>query len=171
SVAKFFLRNTAIERQGGFIEQKPVYVKQIPIPNVNDELRNVLTEKVDLLLKLKLEKQELNKQALDVLTAEYKIAKVTQKLEHFLRLGWNEFVEELEKQKVRLDLTQKDKLNMWFRSKQKTAINLNESIEKLAREIDTWVYKLYDLNESEIKLIERENNNLAIDSRMHLLSA
>ncbi len=102
SVSAFFLRNKAIERQGGFIEQKPVYVKQIPIPNVNDDVRNVLTEKVEMLLKLHSEKQELQKQALEVLRAEYKLSKTTQKLEKFLNLGWNEFIEELEKQKVRI---------------------------------------------------------------------
>jgi type I restriction-modification system DNA methylase subunit len=159
SVSTFFLRKTAIERQGGFIEQKPVYVNQIPIPNVNDDVRSVLTDKVEMLLKLNLEKQELNKQALEVLRTECRLLKVTQKLENFLRLGWNELIEELEKQKIKLDLTQKDKLNVWFRSKQKTATNLNQSIEKLDREIDMCVYRLYNLSESEIKIIEKDNNN------------
>src|SRR5438128_1144389 len=100
---KLFLKNKAIERQGGFIEQKPVYVRQMPIPNVNDDVRKVLTEQVEALLNLHSEQQELQEQALDVLTTQYKIIKVTQKLEHFLQLGWNEFIEELEKKKVRLD--------------------------------------------------------------------
>src|SRR5207248_7533353 len=117
SVSTFFLKHTAIERQGGFIEQKPIYVTRIPITNVNDDLRDVLSEKVETLLKLNSEKQELQQQALEVLRAEYKLPKVTQKLERFLNLGWNEFLEELEKQKIRIDLTQKDRLNIWFRSK------------------------------------------------------
>ena len=159
SVSTFFLRNTAIERQGGFIEQKPVYVKQMPIPKVTNDLRYSLTEKVEMLLNLYSEKQELNKQAIDVLMAEYKIAKVTQKLEDFLDLGWNEFIEELEKQKVRLDLAQKDTLNIWFRSKQKVAISIDENIARLRREVDLTIYKLYNLNESEVQLIERNNNS------------
>lgn len=156
SVATFFLRNTAIERQGGFIEQKPIYVRQIPIPNVNHDIRKTLTEKVDMLLQLNLEKQELEEQALEVLKAEYKIAKVTQKLEDFLNLGWNEVVEELEKQRVKLSLAQKDTLNTWFRDKKKAAITLTDHIVKLEREIDHCVYDLYGLNESEIKIIDAE---------------
>ena len=159
SVATFFLRNTAIERQGGFIEQKPVYVKQIPIPGVSDEIRNILTEKVEMLLDLHLKKRELQKQALEVLKAEYKLPKVTQKLEKFLDLGWNEFLEELEKQKVRLDITQKDKLNVWFRSKHNEAIEIKKSAEKLDQEINACVYKLYNLDDAEIRLIEKSNNN------------
>lgn len=161
AVATFFLKNTAIERQGGFIEQKPVYIRQIPIPNVNGALRNVLTEKVERLLTLYSEKQELQKQALELVRAEYKLPKMTQKLENFLHLGWNEFIEELEKQKVRISLTQKDELNSWFRSKQVAAKNVHELAERLKKEIDTSVYDLYTLNEAEIKLIERENTRQA----------
>ncbi len=156
SVTTFFLKHKAIERQGGFIEQKPIYVKQIPIPKVNDDLQYVLTEKVEMLLKLNLERQELNKQALEVLGTEYKLTKVTHKLENFLRLGWNEFVEELEKQKIKLDLTKKDDLNTWFRSKQKVATNLSEAMKNLNEEMNAYVYKLYNLNDSEIKLIEKD---------------
>ncbi len=159
SVATFFLRHKAIERQGGFIEQKPVYVKQMPVPDVNDEMRVLLAEKVEALLKFNVEKQDLNKQALEVLRAEYKLLKVSKKLENFLRLGWNEFIEELEKQKVRMNMTRKDELNSWFRSKQDAAKNVHELTERLRQEIDISVYALYNLNEDEIKLIERENNH------------
>lgn len=160
SVSTFFLRNTAIERQGGFIEQKPVYVNQVPIPNVPDDMQKVLTDKVEMLLDLNLKKQELQKQALEVLKAEYKLPKVTQKLEKFLDLGWNEFLEELEKQKVRLDLTQKDKLNVWFRSKHNEALELKKSAEQFDQEIDVCVYKLYNLDDAEIRLIENSKNIL-----------
>lgn len=154
STATFFLKNTAIERQGGFIEQKPVYVRQIPIPNVPHDLRTGLTEKVEQLLTLNLEIQELQTQSLEVLRTEYALPKITQKLEKFLSVGWNEFIEELEKQKIRMDLTRKDTLNVWFRSKQIEAKKLNETVERLIKEIDACVYKLYDLNDAEIKLIE-----------------
>ena len=105
-----------------------------------------------------MEKQELYRQALEVLRTEYKLSKSTQKIEKFLALGWNEFIEELEKQKIKLDLTQKDKLNVWFRSKQSEAKKLDEGIEQLIREIDACVYKLYNLNDAEIRLIEAVNN-------------
>jgi type I restriction-modification system DNA methylase subunit len=52
-----------------------------------------------------------------------------------------------------------DTLNIWFRDKQATAKNINESIEQLNKEINTHVYNLYILNDTEIKLIERENSN------------
>lgn len=158
-VSTFFLRSIGIQRQGGFIEQQPMTVKQIPIPNVTDEMKAVLLEKVETLLKLNLEQQELQKQALEVLRAEYKLPKVTQKLEKFLNLGWNEFLEELEKQRIRLSMTQKDTLNIWFRDKRNVAAKLHELTENLTKEIDRYVYSLYNLDEAEIKLIEAEISN------------
>ena len=154
STVTFFLKNKAIERQGGFFEQKPVYVRQIPIPNVTHDLRTALTDKVEQLLTLNVEIQELQAQSLEVLRAEYALPKITQKLERFLSLGWDELIEELDKQKIRMNLTQKDTLNVWFRSKQNEAKKLSENVERLIKEIDASVYKLYDLNDAEIKLIE-----------------
>jgi hypothetical protein len=37
---------------------------------------------------------------------------------NFLNLGWNEFIEELEKQHTLFTLQQKDELNKWFREKE-----------------------------------------------------
>ena len=109
-----------------------------------------------MLLKLYREQQELSQQAFELLRAEYKLTKATHKLEHFLQLGWNEFVEELEKQRIKLTFTQKDELHSWFKGKQKNYTNISEAIKRLNDEIDKLVYGLYRLSEDEIKLIEKE---------------
>ena len=119
-----------------------------------------MTEKVEMVLDLNLKRHELQKQALEVLKAEYKLPKVTQKLEKFLDLGWNEFLEELEKQRVRLDLTKKDNLNVWFRSKHNEALEFKKSAEQLDQEIDVYVYKLYNLDDAEIRIIENSKQYL-----------
>ena len=155
SVSTFFLRNIAMQRNGGFIEQQPMTVKRIPIPEVQRAYKEDLSNKVGNLLRLAAESQELLNQSIEVLRAEYKLKHITSKLEKFLNLGWNEFIEELEKQKIKLNLTQKDELNTWFRSKQTVATKLNEAMKKLNEEIDAHVYRLYNLDESEIKLIEQ----------------
>jgi type I restriction-modification system DNA methylase subunit len=151
-VSSFFLRNTAIERQGGFIEQKPMYVKELPIPTVSNEIKGVLSNKVASLMQLHKEREELLRQSLEVLKTEYAIRKVTQKLQNFLSLGWNEFIEELEKQHTQFSLKQKDELNTWFRSKQKGFQMLEHKIKTIDGFIDGEVYNLFLLNNSD-KLI------------------
>ena len=136
SVSSFFLRNTAIERQGGFIEQKPMYVRELPIPTLSDEIKKSLSSKVDSLLQLHKERKELIGQALEILKTEYAIRKVTKKLENCLSLGWNEFIEELEKQHTLFSLQKKDELNIWFRGKQKTYKTLENNIKKIDDSVD-----------------------------------
>lgn len=148
-----------MQRNGGFIEQQPMTVRRIPIPDVQKDYKEYLSHKVEELLNLTARRQELSIQSLEVLIAEYRVKHITSRLEEFLKLGWNEFLEELEKQRVRMSLTQKDNLNVWFRSKQYEANKLSESMEKLNQEIDACVYKLYNLDDAEIRLIEKSNNN------------
>jgi type I restriction-modification system DNA methylase subunit len=158
-LVEYFYKTISSSIRGGFLRFIGQYLEQIPIPQVKTDLKNPLSMLVDRVLNLYSQSQELQQQALEVLRAEYNLPKITQKLGKFLSLGWNEFIEELEKQRIRIDLTQKDTLNIWFRDKQDTAKNINESLEKLQKEIDKHVYNLYQLNDAEIKLIEREISN------------
>jgi hypothetical protein len=131
SVSSFFLKNTAIERQGGFIEQKPMYVKELPIPLISNDKKKLLSDKVDALLQLYKERKELMTQAVEILRTEYAIKKVTQKLENLLSLGWNEFMEELNKQQSLFSLQQKDELNTWYRGKKNAVQSIEDKIKLL----------------------------------------
>jgi len=153
TVSSFFLRNTAIERQGGFIEQKPMYVKEVPIPEISDKIKDLLTSNVDSVLQLYKEREALAHQSLEVLRTEYAIVKATQKLQDFLSLGWNEFIEELEKQHTLFSLQQKDELIKWFRKKQEGFRVLERKIKQIDDSIDAEIYKLYHLNNTDIQVI------------------
>jgi hypothetical protein len=153
TVSSFFLRNTAIERQGGFIEQKPMYVKEIPVPKVSTEIKDFLTQKADALLKLHNEREKQIVQALEILKAEYAIKKVTHKLNNFLSLGWNEFINEIEKQHTLFTLQKKEELNIWFRNKQESHQLLELKIKTITNSIDDEIYKLYKLNNKDIQVI------------------
>ena len=61
---------------------------------------------------------------------------------------------ELEKQKARLTLGQKEELNGWFRKKREELNELEEKIELLDREINLAIYELYRLNREDIDLVE-----------------
>ena len=78
---------------------------------------------------------------------------MTQKLRNFLSLGWNEFIEELEKQNSLFSLQQKDELNKWFRDKQKGFQELERQIKQIDESIDGEIYKLYQLNNKDIQVI------------------
>ncbi len=48
-----FLKSICVIRSGGYIEVKPQYFEQIPIPSIEDEIKLILIELVDQILELK----------------------------------------------------------------------------------------------------------------------
>jgi adenine-specific DNA-methyltransferase len=48
----YFLKSICAERQGGFIEQKPVYVSQVPIKKPTKAQEREITERVEKMLQL-----------------------------------------------------------------------------------------------------------------------
>ena len=51
-LVSFYLRSICAERQGGFIEQKPVYVQKIPIKPVSESQQQSIVRLVDRMLSL-----------------------------------------------------------------------------------------------------------------------
>jgi type II restriction/modification system DNA methylase subunit YeeA len=150
----YFLKNTAIERQGGFVEQKPVYVKQIPIPKTDKKQRESLAKKAEQIIELNKNLHDSTKQALEFIKEKYNILKPSQKLEKFYQLGVNFFIDELKKKKVKLSLSEEEELRNWFKDKQVKLLDLEKQIQVLDKIIDNEVYELYGLTDEEIKIIE-----------------
>jgi len=70
-------------------------------------------------------------------------------------LSYAEFIKELEKQKVKLSLSQKAEWEDYFTIE---AIILNEiktQINETDKAIDTMVYELYGLSSEEIEIVEK----------------
>lgn len=65
-----------------------------------------------------------------------------------------EFITELAKKKVKLTLKEEAEWEAYFLEKAKQALALKSEIDKTDKEIDQMVYKLYDLTEEEIKIVE-----------------
>jgi hypothetical protein len=52
NLMSYFLKSICAERQGGFIEQKPVYVSQVPIKEPTKEQEIEMTQRVEKMLQL-----------------------------------------------------------------------------------------------------------------------
>ena len=137
-----------------FAEVKAINIAKLPIietPLINQAK---LAQKAEQMI-------ELNKQlylgidsAIELIKAEYQPKKISKNLEKFYTLGVHPFIEELEKQKVKLSLSQKEELIAWYKEKSEKLNQIQSEIDKLDKTIDQEVYKLYNLTEEEIKIIE-----------------
>ncbi len=69
-------------------------------------------------------------------------------------LSYSDFISELCKKKVKLSLSDEAEWETYFLQESKKALELKAKIETTDKEIDQMVYKLYDLTDEEIKIIE-----------------
>jgi len=127
--------------------------KKIPIPKISPDEQRPFVEKADEMLNLNKEFYEKKSKFLNRVH-ELGIEKISKKMDKFFKLSFDEFVKELLKQKINLNLKQKDEWEDYFENYKKELSDLKEKIDKTDSEIDKMVYTLYGLNEKEIKIVE-----------------
>ena len=129
-------------------------LRLFPVCVTSPENKKYLSKQAEKMIELNKKLYDETQKSLELIELEYKPKKISQKLENFYTLGLNPFLEELQKQGVKLSLSQKEDLIGWYKNKSELLNDIKTQIETLDKEIDQEVYKLYGLTEDEIKIIE-----------------
>jgi len=130
--------------------------KKIPIKDIDKESQLPFIQKADLMLSGYKELHELSKQFLELLRADFKLEKPSNKLHHWYELDWDSFKTEIKKAKPNVSLSGKTEEN-WnerFTRKKAEAQKLLQSLSDTDKEIDRMVYELYGLSEEEVRIVE-----------------
>lgn len=135
-------------------ETKVIYVNRLPI--IIDDNIEPYVEKVDFLLKGHKLLHDKAKIFINYIVEIYKPKKVSEKLLGFHNLEFGEFFEELKKQKVRINEQQKFDLFNLYKEKVKELKDIKRKTKEINTTLDKMVYRLYQLTEEEIKMIERD---------------
>ena len=133
------------------LEIKINQLETIPIPEISLEAQQPFIALADKMLTLNEMLQKKSTNFLKVVKQTFALEKISTKLETFYNLDFDGFMKEL-KQK----LTPKTKLE-WLEVFEETKKSLQEIQTQIAatdKEINALVYKLYDLTEEEIKIVE-----------------
>jgi hypothetical protein len=162
-----FLKSICVVRSGGYIEVKPQYFEQIPIPEFkNEEFFNEATDKI---ISYVSDLQKLESRFQEYFKGSLHLQRLQRKLESWHELSFADFLKELTKaikatNKDRIkeghspipELTKKDEFEWMelFEPKRKEAQGLQQQIQQTEKEIDQMVYELYGLSEEEILIVE-----------------
>lgn len=130
-------------------------VKEIPIKNIVAVAQQPFVEKADIMLALNKELQEVKQKFIKSIQRKFEIESLPNKLQDWYLLSYKEFIKELEKKKIKLSLSQEAEWEDYFIQESKIANEIKLQIEKTDKEIDLMVYKLYDLTDDEIEIIEK----------------
>lgn len=153
----FLFRQISSEIRGGFLRWKRQYVYKLPIPkNIQNEK---LSNNVELAVQLKQNYDIVIEKFSTYFSGQYKLEKLTKKLENWYELTFTEFIAELNKAIKAIGqtpLTKKDEFD-WielFEENKTKAQNLKSQIETTENEIDKMVYELYGLSKEEIEVVK-----------------
>jgi hypothetical protein len=147
-----FLKSICVVRSGGYIEVKPQYFEQIPIPEFKYEEEFEI--KADLIIEATKNLQSTTSRFLGLLQSKFHIEKPSTKLQNWPDLDFKGFLGELTKAKVKLSLSEEADWMAYFHEQKAKAQSLQSDISRLDREIDKLVYELYGLTEEEIRIVE-----------------
>ena len=127
----------------------------IPVSDVSHEqIRVALSSLADKMLSLNADLQKSVQRFLKRVQDNLNPAKISSTLESFYTIEFADFVKELAKQKVKLSLKQQDEWEEYFAEYKKDCQAFAEEIATTDNQINQLVYKLYDLTDEEIAVVE-----------------
>ena len=131
-------------------------VRNLPLVNIPLEKQQPFIEKADKMLFLNKELQDLSQKFQRMLLRKFDLEKLSTKLQEWHLLDFSDFIKELKRLKVKLSLSQESEWEEYFLEEKSKAIAVDSEIKNTDKEIDSMVYRLYDLTDEEIKIIEEE---------------
>jgi len=150
----YFLTNICVVRSGGYIEVKPQYFEQIPLPVISNQNKidlKLVTEKIIFSTS---ESQKISIKFIKLLNSKFEDLNITNKLKKWFYLSFTDFQKELKKQKIKLSLTDASDWMDFLEQQTKSYIELSNTIISMENEIDKMVYEIYGLSEDEIAIVE-----------------
>ena len=152
STLNFRYKSIGKQTGSGVFEYVPNAVEKLPIPIAPKESQKQLADFADEMIRLNAEISSLSNGFFTILRANnYEIAKIPTALNEFYNLDFKEF---LKLTKLKIDMSEQTSLLKFFDEYKTKFKTLNEQIVKTESKINQAVYKLYELNEDEINMIE-----------------
>lgn len=153
----FIYQNVSQEKGRLFAEVKKINLAKLPIKSISKTKQQPFIEKADAMLSLNADLYAKRQRFTNRLTTVFDNIKITGTLERFDEDDFKQFLAELKKQKITLTLVQQDEWEDYFGQYKAECNRLSETINNTDRQIDEMVYRLYDLTDEEIAIVEGRN--------------
>ena len=139
-----------------FPKIKGYQLDDLPLVNIPLEKQQPFIEKADKMLSFNKELQDLSQKFQRMVLRKFDLEKLSTKLQEWYLLDFSDFIKELKRLKIKLSLSQESEWEEYFLEEKSKAIAVDSEIKNTDKEIDSMVYRLYDLTDEEIKIIEEE---------------
>lgn len=150
-VVWYFLKGVCVVRSGGYLEVKPQYFAQVPVPKIDTTSRESIEHLVNQILEKTTNLGLSSNRFKQLVSSELTIDTWPTKLNKWWQLDFSEFIKSL---KLKSSLQQKDELLSLFEKYRDECLVLDRGIKEDEQKIDNLVYQLYKLSAEEIKIVE-----------------
>ena len=151
---KTYLQSFSSLKAGGYYSYSSNILNRVPIKNISLTEQQPFIDLADKMLTLNADLQKSVQRFLKRVQDNLNPAKISSTLESFYTIEFADFVKELAKQKVKLSLKQQDEWEEYFAEYKKDCQAFAEEIATTDNQINQLVYKLYDLTDEEIAVVE-----------------
>ena len=173
NVSWFFLHNMAISRSGGFLECKPIYVNQIPIPKLNTEQKQAIAVLAKQCQDYAEKRYQLERNIRELLIENFRPENNHYGLNKKLLNWWSITDIKMLNQEARkafklkkhevlaLDLSVPQTQMQWkgfLESQSQAWRGFTDKITALEQEINHQIYGIFKLSSDEIVLLEKSIN-------------
>ncbi|HRB92875.1 MAG TPA: hypothetical protein PLT17_05685, partial [Chitinophagales bacterium] len=135
-------------------EVKPAHLSKLPIKQISLSEQQPFIEKAETMLQKNAEMQTIKNNFIKLLQSRYSEININTKLSNWNKLTFKDFSKELEKQKIKLSISEQAELMQYVEQEHTKANTIQQTITQTDKEIDNMVYKLYELTDEEINVVE-----------------
>ncbi len=128
-------------------------VRKIPIPEVSKIEQNKIAEKVDTIINLYQQLNTAKESFSALMESDLKIKKLRKQLYEWQNLEWNDFSNELDKNKAKWNIVKKKEWHTFFINEKKIIIEIISKINKIDKNIEQDISKFYNLSKNCIDAI------------------
>ncbi|MGB4498048.1 MAG: DNA methyltransferase [Methylococcaceae bacterium] len=154
SIQEYIFKALSPIARGGFYRYKTQYVETLPIPPVTPEQKTKIGDLAQRCQTLTEARYKLeNDTRLTISTLGN--FKFTQKLEKWWTLEFADFLSELKKAKIEIELKKQTQWRTFFDEAKSEREKLDLQIRVLEKELNVEVYELFGLDDEEIGMIEQ----------------
>ncbi|MCC6516808.1 MAG: Eco57I restriction-modification methylase domain-containing protein [Chitinophagales bacterium] len=150
----YYFKKIFADNRDTFPIMKSGNIENLPFIKISLSEQQPFIEKAETMLQKNKELQTVKTNVIKLLQSQYATININTKLSNWNELSFKDFIKELEKQKIKLIISEKAELMQYFEAEQTKANNIQQIINQTDKEIDQMVYKLYELTDEEIKIVE-----------------
>nr|HPI19425.1 Eco57I restriction-modification methylase domain-containing protein [Candidatus Kapabacteria bacterium] len=152
---RFYFDFIGIMTAGGAFTLKYDTISDFPFKLASPEIQTQISKYVSSVIELHQRIETKKEKFIYRILINFENLKDTQKIQDFYKISFKEFLEEFKRQKIKIQIKSQTELEEYFNENKNLIISDIEKANSLENQINLMVYKLYNLTDSEIEIIEK----------------